>query len=755
MTKLSSKLPIRFERKILAGFIGLLTLFGLLCYYTYQTNQKQIETERLVAYTNEVLLSTERILNDLYQAETGQRGYLITGNKTFLEPYVDATDSIEYNFKMFQQFTAASAAYQAQLDTLWRLIQHRLQRMRENLALMDKEGFETVKDDILSMQGKTLMREIRRHIDTIQRVETRLLAQRKNENSKQIAHFNVAYFVSITFAGLLLVGLFYVVYRNIFARNKAELALRKSLKDITDYKLALDESCLVAITDSKGIIRYVNNKFCELSQYHREELLGQDHRIINSGFHSKSFITNLWKTISKGKVWRGEIKNKAKDGTHYWVNTTIVPFLDSSLKPYQFIAIRFDISRRKRAEAKLQKLTGKLEKAVEERTAELMLVNKSLKQSSELFNEMGKLAKVGGWEITLPDMAMHWTAEVYRIHELNPGKMPTVEEGINFYEPQARPVIRKAVDDAMTSAKSWDLDLPFVTAKGNHLWVRAKGDVEVNEGKPIRIFGTFQDITEQKRARDQIKKLNEDLERRVAERTSQLESANHELESFSYSVSHDLRAPLRSISGYSLALIEDYGSQLDQEASRLLHKVINNARRMGQLIDDLLEFSRLGRQSLSRTELNMNEFVRQIADEIVSGVKGHIIDLNIKPLCNVQGDFSMIRQVWINLLSNALKYSEKKERSTIEIGCIHSIESKKTFYVRDNGAGFDMAYSHKLFGVFQRLHKEQEFEGTGVGLALTKRIIEKHGGEIWAEARVNEGATFYFTLPAYEQVNVA
>jgi light-regulated signal transduction histidine kinase (bacteriophytochrome) len=151
----------------------------------------------------------------------------------------------------------------------------------------------------------------------------------------------------------------------------------------------------------------------------------------------------------------------------------------------------------------------------------------------------------------------------------------------------------------------------------------------------------------------------------------------------------------------------------------------------------------------------MNEFVRQIADEIVSGVKGHIIDLNIKPLCNVQGDFSMIRQVWINLLTNALKYSEKKERSTIEIGCIHSIESKKTFYVRDNGAGFDMAYSHKLFGVFQRLHKEQEFEGTGVGLALTKRIIEKHGGEIWAEARVNEGATFYFTLPAYEQVNVA
>jgi light-regulated signal transduction histidine kinase (bacteriophytochrome) len=287
------------------------------------------------------------------------------------------------------------------------------------------------------------------------------------------------------------------------------------------------------------------------------------------------------------------------------------------------------------------------------------------------------------------------------------------------------------------------------------LWVRAKGDVEVNEGKPARIYGTFQDITQQKRVRDQIKKLNEDLERRVVERTSQLELVNHELESFSYSISHDLRAPLRSISGYSLAVIEDYGAQLDQEASRLLGKVINNARRMGQLIDDLLEFSRLGRQSLSRTELNMNEFVHQIADEIVSGAKGQPIDLNIKPLCNVQGDFSMIRQVWINLLSNALKYSEKKQKPTIEIGCIESNKSKKTFYVRDNGAGFDMAYSHKLFGVFQRLHKEQEFEGTGVGLALTKRIIEKHGGEIWAEARVNEGATFYFTLPTYEQVNVA
>ena len=168
---------------------------------------------------------------------------------------------------------------------------------------------------------------------------------------------------------------------------------------------------------------------------------------------------------------------------------------------------------------------------------------------------------------------------------------------------------------------------------------------------------------------------------------------------------------------------------------------------MGQLIDDLLEFSRLGRQDISKSKLNMNDFVMHIANELLAERKDECIQLDIKPLGTAHVDVNMIRQVWINLLSNAIKYSQKKEKSIIEVGCVDGESSKQIFYVRDNGAGFDMAYRHKLFHVFQRLHKARDFEGTGVGLALAKRIIDKHGGHIWAESEIDAGATFYFTIP--------
>ena len=200
--------------------------------------------------------------------------------------------------------------------------------MKENLALRDKDGLEKVRESLLSLRGRTLMQGIREEIDGMQHIETKLLASRKDENGKQIANFRTIYFTSVCFMTILLISLIYAIYKNIIARNKAELALHQSLKDITDYKLALDESSLVTITDNNGVIKFANDKFCQVSQYGRDELIGQDHRIINSGFHPKKFIGELWKTISDGKVWRGEIKNKTKDSTFFWVDTTIVPFLD-------------------------------------------------------------------------------------------------------------------------------------------------------------------------------------------------------------------------------------------------------------------------------------------------------------------------------------------------------------------------------------------------------------------------------------------
>jgi light-regulated signal transduction histidine kinase (bacteriophytochrome) len=244
----------------------------------------------------------------------------------------------------------------------------------------------------------------------------------------------------------------------------------------------------------------------------------------------------------------------------------------------------------------------------------------------------------------------------------------------------------------------------------------------------------------------EISLAHHELENKVEERTAQLENVNKELEAFSYSVSHDLRTPLRAISGYSIMLKEDYESKLDTEGLRIIRNIITNAKMMGQLIDDLLSFSRLGKKELIRTQIDMQLLAKNVVNELLQSEPENKYHFNIDLLPPIKADQVMIKQVLLNLVNNAIKYSSKKTDPKIVIGSIEK-ETKTIYYIKDNGAGFDMAYANKLFGVFQRLHSQEEFDGSGVGLALVKRIIEKHKGEIWAEGIENEGATFYFSLP--------
>jgi signal transduction histidine kinase len=259
-------------------------------------------------------------------------------------------------------------------------------------------------------------------------------------------------------------------------------------------------------------------------------------------------------------------------------------------------------------------------------------------------------------------------------------------------------------------------------------------------------IGTVTDIDDQRRAEEDLQKLNTELERRVAERTAQLEGVNKELEGFSYSVSHDLRAPLRAILGFSSMLAEDHAGQLDEEALRKLGIVRNEAQRMSVLIDDLLTFSRLGRQAIQRRELDMRNLASGMFDRLQAQSAGPKAEFRLGSLPVAMGDRVLLEQVWANFLSNALKFSAKREQPVIEVGAI-SDGAEHIYFVRDNGAGFDPRYQSKLFGVFQRLHDNAEFAGTGVGLALVERIVTRHGGRVWADGKPDEGATFYFTLP--------
>ena len=240
--------------------------------------------------------------------------------------------------------------------------------------------------------------------------------------------------------------------------------------------------------------------------------------------------------------------------------------------------------------------------------------------------------------------------------------------------------------------------------------------------------------------------MNKDLERRVEERTAQLHATIRELEAFSYSVSHDLRAPLRAIDGFSKMLQEDYESKLGDEGRRVLGVIRHNTVNMGQLIDGLLAFSRLGRQQMGHDVINMTELAKDAMREVVGGEGRKDLQFSVQMLPNAAGDRLLLRQVFINLLSNAVKFTRNRHPGVIEVGG-ETHEDQNTFFVRDNGVGFDMRYIDKLFGVFQRLHGANEFEGTGLGLAIVQRVISRHGGRVWAEGAVDRGATLYFSLP--------
>ena len=294
----------------------------------------------------------------------------------------------------------------------------------------------------------------------------------------------------------------------------------------------------------------------------------------------------------------------------------------------------------------------------------------------------------------------------------------------------------------------FDIEYRIVRPDGTVRWIRDRGTpVKDKTGRVACYVGVAWDITAHKLAEEQIRKLNAELEQRVRDRTTELEAANKELEAFSYSVSHDLRAPLRAINGFATILSQDYIKQIDDDGRQMLGKISSEAARMSQLIDDLLSFSRVGRQAIQRTEIDMTAVAQTVFSECVAQAPGRTIQFKLHPLPPALGDPALIPHVWTNLISNAIKYTRSRPVAEVEISGQFA-DNELVYCVRDNGVGFDMQQADKLFGVFQRLHSAKDFEGTGVGLALVQRIILRHGGRVWAEARPGEGATFHFTLPA-------
>ena len=386
---------------------------------------------------------------------------------------------------------------------------------------------------------------------------------------------------------------------------------------------------------------------------------------------------------------------------------------------------------RRRVERQLLQSRDELEKEVAERTQQASLLN--LTHDTIFVRDMS-------------DIITYWNRGAEELYGW-PAQEALGKQSQQLLQAEF-PIPLEEVRAELLRTGRWEGELRKTKSDGSGVVVASRWSLRQDEqGRPLAILETNNDISDRKRREEEIRKLNLDL----GKRTDDLEATNKELEAFAYSVSHDLRAPLRHMVGFTELLQKHTASTLDEKSLRYIRIVLESAKKMGNLIDDLLSFSRIGRAETRETMVNMEQLVKEVLTEIQPETSGRTIAWKIGALPNLYGDRSMLRLALVNLLSNAVKFTRINPEAEVEIGSMEKKEEGVVVFVRDNGVGFDMKYAHKLFGVFQRLHQSDSFEGTGIGLATVKRIIHRHGGKVWAESLLNRGATFFFSVPDYRR----
>jgi len=423
-------------------------------------------------------------------------------------------------------------------------------------------------------------------------------------------------------------------------------------------------------------------------------------------------------------------------------------FVGAALLTVARFAVNREIDVSARGRAQLKVLNAELEQRVEQRT-------EALRQSDVRRRFALETAKLGDWELDLNTMQASRSLlhdQIFGYSSLLPEW--NVDIFLAHVHPDDRERVRGDFAGCLKRGEKWEFESRIVCSNGDIRWIWACGDhYRDSSGKATWLAGIIQDVTRQKAIEKEIKMLNNELEQRVVERTAQLETVNKELEAFSYSVSHDLRAPLRHIGGFSKMLFEEFGPGLDPIAQRYVERIQLGTQRMGLLVDELLNLARVGRHALRLQPAGLNSIVADVIAILEPDSEGRQVEWRIADLPAVECDPILVKQVFQNLLANALKFTRPRAHTVIEVSHQEKeADGQLTFMVRDNGIGFNMKYVDKLFGVFQRLHSADEFEGTGIGLVTVQRIVHKHGGRVWAEGEADRGAAFYFTLGAGKQV---
>ncbi|MBD2060210.1 PAS domain S-box protein [Oculatella sp. FACHB-28] len=700
---------------------------------------------------------------------------------------------------------------------------------------------------------------------------------------------------------------FVEVTRDVTARRQAESTLQKTLKDLSDVKFALDQAAILAITDAQGTITEINDKFCELSKFSKEELIGQNHRIINSGYHAKEFFHNLWRTITQGEVWHGEIKNRAKDGTYYWVDTTIVPLLDESGKPVQYLAVRFDITSRKQAEEALaqEKATSDLERKRLRAILDILPVGVFIANANGTIIDMNPATRtIWGEEAPMPGSVEEYreykgwrSGTNYRLSSQDWALTRALQEGrtylneevdIETFDGQRKTILNSAVpildrtgetinavtvnvditrrkqaeeslrrtvqrletlqqiDRAILQATSSEAIARSALLRLNQVIAYQQAavvlfDFETNEAQvlagqvdstkagsitSIASFSSLESLRyretvryiedlstmlqrppmleyqfrqgtrsvlivalliegdligdlylfanepaafdvenraiaqeianqlavaiQQARLREQLQLHAAELEQRVESRTAELQEANEALQAFAYSVSHDLRAPLRSMAGLGTILLEDYGDRLDGDGQEYTQRIVQAARDMDTLILDLLEYSRLSRSDIQLRVLNLNAIIAEVLSHLRSEIDAKHAEVVVEsPLPEVEGHYAIFSRILTNLLTNALKFTRPDHQPQIHLWTEERLDETGAWvrlWVEDDGIGIEPRFQEQIFQVFERLHSAEVYPGTGIGLAIVRKGAERMGGRVGVESQVGQGSRFWIEL---------
>jgi signal transduction histidine kinase/CHASE3 domain sensor protein len=757
-------------RAIVCWFVvGLMVFVGIGSYVNMSTLTATTIARSKLRNSVDAVHETLSILLD---AETGQRGYLLTGDESYLEPCQSASKFVDAKMDAVESLATVMPDQAAKVETLRRLVALKVVELKTSVDLMRKEGREAALKVVLTDDGKRAMDKIRGLVAEIRNaINERLLEYDGQMTSLSRRSIMWGILGNVSAATL---------FTMMFFDRRRELRRRTRLEELaTGLTRSADAMQMQIVSQSEAEIEplgqqpHESAEFVPALQGHtltesNEEIkaLGQQARDLAT-FVETSRIQTLMQSDRKIAAMGQQARELARS-----VETSRIQTLNQSVNTIKALgqqarelATSVETSRIETLVQSDKEIEALGQQARELATSVETSRIETLVQSDKEIEALGQQAR---------DLAT--SVETSRIQTLKQS-----DKEIEALGRLARDLARSVETSRIQTLMQSDKEIETLAQQARDLATSVEvlrlqtldqSDKEIEAlGQQARDLATSVEkarIQTLNKSNQEIRKLNEDLEQRVVERTAQLNAANKELESFSYSISHDLRAPLRAIDGFSRILLAEFAAPLADEGKAYLQRVRDNTRHMGHLVDDLLAFSHLGRRAIGKHSVEPGAIVRTCLAEMFKEQEGRQVEIVIGDLPSCQADPALLKQVWTNLLSNALKYTRKQQAARIEIGfrtepsppvngngngfagtngsAPHGTGPKVIYFVKDNGAGFDMKYAHKLFGVFQRLHRSDDFDGTGVGLAIVQRIVERHGGRIWAEARLNQGATFSFTL---------